>query len=112
MYWHIIDFTICLPFQVIYVSRNAKDATVSFYHHHCLGNSIPGTFREFAECARQNLIEFNPIIPHVLEAWRLTPHPYLFFTTYEQMKVEMSKILDDLVVFLRGKGLNTTLKVV
>ena len=90
-------------YQVIYVARNIKDATVSHYHHKKLTNGCTD-FKAFAECTRKDEVEYNPFIPHILEAWRQRDHPNLYFTTYEEMKKDLRRVATDVLMFLKGKG--------
>ena len=91
---------------MVYVARNIKDATVSYYHHKkltTLAKSGQG-FKEYAECARKDQIVFTPFIPHILEAWEQKDHKNIFFTTYEDMKTDLRKVATELKIFLRGSG--------
>ena len=102
------DVALTIPFfsinQVIYVARNIKDAMVSYYHHKKLVPGLNQGFKEYAKCFRNNETEFNPFIPHILEAWKQKSHPNMFFTTYEDMKKDLRKVATELAIFMRGKG--------
>jgi hypothetical protein len=52
---------------VIYVGRNIKDATVSYFHHMKLeGLRSDCDFATYADLYKRGLIVYNPFIPHVL----------------------------------------------
>lgn len=85
--------------KVIFVGRNIKDATVSYYHHQKLGG-YTGTFSEFAWLFRNDYVSFNPFMPLILEAWDRRHHPNMFFTTFEDMKADIGQVTDSLISFL------------
>jgi hypothetical protein len=87
--------------KVIYVARNIKDATVSYFHHKKITSGCK-EFKAFAKCSLNHETEFGPFIPHILEAWKQRKHPNLFFTTFEDMKTDLRKVATDLLKFLKG----------
>ena len=46
----------------------------------------------------------SPIMPHMLEAWNLKENMNLYFTTYERMKKNLTKIVSEVAKFM-GKTL-------
>ena len=89
--------------KVVYVARNIKDAAVSHYHHLNIGPGIDKEdFKQFALCFLNDEIEYGPYIPHILEAWEKRKCPNMFFTTYEEMKMDLRKEAFSLVTFLHG----------
>ena len=92
-----------VPFQVIYVGRNVKDAAVSWYYHQKIG-SFSGSFEDMAKVFKSGNQTFNPIFPHILGAWRMKSHANLYFTMYEEMKKDLSKVVTDVAAFM-GKSL-------
>ena len=61
-------------------------------------------FKAFAKCSINDETEYNPFIPHILEAWRERNHPNMFFTTYEDMKIDLRKVASGVLEFIKGKG--------
>ena len=92
-----------VPLQVIYVARNIKDATVSHFYHKRITSGC-NDFKAFAKCSLNHDTEYNPFIPHILEAWSQRDHPNLFFTTYEDMKTDLRKVASGVLRFLKGEG--------
>jgi len=92
--------------KVIYVARNIKDATVSYFHHEKILSGTSMDFKTFASSVRNNDARYSPFIPHILEAWKQKDNENLFFTTYEDMKRDLRKVSSDLVCFLEKKDAN------
>ena len=92
-----------VPLKVIYVARNIKDATVSHFYHKRITSGC-NDFKAFAKCSLNHETEYNPFIPHILEAWSQRDHPNLFFTTYEDMKADLRKVASGVLGFLKGSG--------
>ena len=88
--------------KVIFLTRNLKDAAVSFYYHFKLTSGLRKSFREFARCFINNEIMYTPFIPIVLDGWEKRNHPNMFFTTYEEMKKGLKNVAVRLISFLRG----------
>ena len=90
--------------KVIYVTRNMKDAAVSFYYHYKNLMRVKQSFEKFAKCFIKDEVIYTPFIPHILNAWEKRNHPNMFFTTYEEMKTDIRKIVVKLISFLRGSS--------
>ena len=90
--------------KVIFVTRNLKDAAVSFYYHFKLTTGLRQSFREFANCFVNSETLYTPFIPAVLEVWEKRHHQNMFFTTYEEMKKDLKKVALKLISFLRGSS--------
>ena len=90
--------------KVIFVTRNLKDAAVSFYHHFKLRTGSMQSFGEFANCFINSETLYTPFIPTVLEVWEKRNHPNMFFTTYEEMKKNLKKVALKLISILRGSS--------
>ena len=88
--------------KVIYVTRNMKDAAVSFYYHYKNGIGVKQNFEKFAKCFIKDEILYTPYIQHILNAWEKRNHPNMFFTTYEKMKKDIKNVTVELISFLRG----------
>ena len=67
-------------------------------------SDIPIDFNSFANSVRNNEVNYNPFIQHILEAWNQKDHENLFFTTYEDMKKDLRNVATDLVKFLGKEG--------
>ena len=85
------------------MARNIKDATVSHFYHKRITSGCDD-FKAFAKCSLNHETEYNPFIPHILEAWSQRDHPNLFFTTYEDMKADLRKVASGVLGFLKGSG--------
>nr|CAD7442994.1 unnamed protein product [Timema bartmani] len=90
--------------KIIYVSRNPKDAAVSYYHHHRLWNGYVGSFEEFMEAFLDDAYRLlalvipttmtvfaahvvsSPFWDHVLDYWAIRDEPNVLFNSYEGMK--------------------------
>ena len=90
--------------QVIYVGRHPKDACVSWFHHTRL-QDFKLDFSELAKMFKNGLTMHSPIIPHMLEAWKLREHSNLYFTTYENMKKDLGNVVREIAAFM-GKTLS------
>merc|ERR1711963_589764 len=97
--------------KVIYVARNIKDATVSYFHHKKLLRGYQMDFKEFSDTVRNNEIGYGPFIPHILEAWNQRRNKNLFFTTYEDMKKDLRAVASDLVKFLHKEDANIDMEI-
>ena len=42
----------------------------------------------------------SPIIPHMLEAWKVRENPNIYFTTYENMKKDLAKVVKEVASFM------------
>lgn len=88
--------------KVIYVTRNPKDALVSYYHHftRCRVVGYSGSVDQLAEDYMAGVLPGLPFFSHVLEAWRQRHHPNLLFLFYEDMKRDMPATLQRVAAFL------------
>ncbi|CAF4845168.1 unnamed protein product [Pieris macdunnoughi] len=86
-----------LKARVIYVARDPRDVVVSnYYLHKMITKSLmKGSFIQFWEAFRRDLLPGMPIISHTNEAWKQRHHPNLHFLFYEDM-------LQDLPMSIRG----------
>uniref|UniRef100_A0A8C0VZT3 Sulfotransferase n=1 Tax=Castor canadensis TaxID=51338 RepID=A0A8C0VZT3_CASCN len=85
--------------KVVYVARNAKDVTVSYYNFHQMAkvHPDPGTWNSFLEEFMDGKVSYGSWYQHVQEWWELShTHPILYLF-YEDMKEnpkrEIRKIL-------------------
>jgi len=92
--------------KVIYVTRNPKDALVSYFHHfsRCRVIKYQGSLDALAQDYMAGLLPGLPFFSHVLEAWQQRHHPNMLFLFYEDMKRDLPGTLRRVASFL-GKSL-------
>lgn len=90
--------------KVIYVGRNVKDAAVSWYHH-CKLRGFSGSFPDMADTFLKGQQLYSPIFDHILGAWKRRNHPNLYFTMYENMKLDLDTVVKNMAAFM-GKQLS------
>lgn len=87
-------------FQVVYLVRNPKDAMVSqYYHGRSVGYIKDKTLDEFIG----EQIQMPPLddpIQHVAEFYALRNEPWLFYTSFERMKLDLRQVITDVCRFL------------
>ncbi|CAL4134638.1 unnamed protein product [Meganyctiphanes norvegica] len=88
--------------KIVYVSRNPRDACVSYFHHQRLirVSEFIGDFEEFVEYWCQDLIGQGPFWAHVEQAWSKKDHPNVLFIFYEDLKEDILTQLQRLNAFL------------
>lgn len=72
--------------KMIYISREAKDTAVSYYHM-SLNNLIPnnGSMSEFLDAFRNDLVIFGPFHHHFYSFHQLRHLKHLLLLTYEDL---------------------------
>lgn len=93
--------------KIVYVARNPKDTCVSYYHHYKRSEGFNGNFEEFCELFLANRISYNPFYTHVLEFWNRRNQDNILFLFYEDMKMDLFKVLNRTCEFF-GKSFNET----
>ena len=88
--------------KVVFVARNPMDCCVSFYHHERLvpQQGFAGTFDQYAELFRQGNNPMGDYFYHLKSGWNRRDHPNLKFIWFEDMKKNLSTIIDEMVTFL------------
>ncbi|KAL5274019.1 hypothetical protein ACFFRR_000649 [Megaselia abdita] len=86
--------------KMIYVSRNVKDAVVSFYHFASALGVFHGTKEEFVEAFMNDDLFYTPYWPHILEFYHMRNEPNIFYTSFERMKKDLKGVIKDLCIFL------------
>nr|CAD7430702.1 unnamed protein product [Timema monikensis] len=92
--------------KIIYVSRNPKDAAVSYYHHHRLWNGYVGSFEEFMEAFLDDALVYSPFWDHVLDYWEKRNEPNVLFNSYEGMKKNLKSVILKTCKFLEKSYTN------
>lgn len=87
--------------KLIYISRDAKDVSVSYYHMSC-NNIIPniGSINEFFDNFRNDLVIFGPYHQHLYSYQQLRHLKHLLLLTYEEMSANTFEIVKKLSNFL------------
>lgn len=87
--------------KVIYVFRNPIDAWVSSYYHGVtLGIFYGRTLEEyFQDYVENKAAKWDPIT-NAAEYYQLREEPWIYYTSFEQMKKNLRKVIEDLCKFL------------
>ncbi|XP_034102120.1 sulfotransferase 1E1-like [Drosophila albomicans] len=87
--------------KVIYVFRDPKDTWISSYYHFVnfgfqYGKSLEQYIDEVLE---EEAPKRDPIL-HAVEFYQLRNEPWVYYTSFNQMKKDLRKVIDDLSKFL------------
>ncbi|GLH05741.1 Sulfotransferase [Gryllus bimaculatus] len=77
--------------MIVYVSRDPKDAALSFYHHYKLMNGYKGSVEDYLEAFMNDALVYSPFWGHILDFWKLRHEPNVLFNTYEEMKQNLMR---------------------
>jgi len=87
--------------KIIYVTRNPRDAVVSFYNHWRILENYTGTFEVFLSAFLADVCGYyTPFIQHVLGYWNKKNDVKMLFLTYEEMKADLPKVIKRVADFL------------
>jgi len=87
--------------RIVYVTRNPRDACVSYHNHWKVLNGYNGSFEIFADAFVNDVAGFySPFIPHVLEYWKMRDLENVCFITYEGMKKDLASVIRRVSSFL------------
>ena len=87
--------------KIIYITRNPRDACVSFHNQWKFFQGFVGGFKNFAEAFVNDIAgTWCPFIPHVLEYWNVRNLPNVCFITYEEMKSDLAAVIRKVSSFL------------
>lgn len=92
-----------LNFQMVYVTRNPKDAAVSWYYHqkHLMGYTGPK--EDFFEAFLADQVLYTPFLDHVVEYWKLRDEKNVLFLFFEDMKSNLRAIVRKTIDFFGKK---------
>ncbi|CAG9801248.1 unnamed protein product [Chironomus riparius] len=77
--------------KIVYVVRNAKDAAVSWYHHHVNLHGYQGRMEDFIEAFSKDLVPYSPINEHIIDFWSIKDEPNILFLFFEDMKKNLDQ---------------------
>ncbi|XP_070495891.1 sulfotransferase 1C2-like [Chironomus tepperi] len=86
--------------KIIYVTRNPKDAAVSWYHHYRNMAMYKGTKAEFIEAFSKDLVLFSPMNNHVIDFWNIRFQPNILFLFFEDMKRNLPQEVKKVMKFM------------
>ena len=90
--------------KLIYVTRNPRDAVVSFFNHWCIMAGFRGNFDTFFDAFIGDVCGFyTPFMNHVLGYWNIREDPNILFITYEDMKKDLPAVIRTVANFLEKK---------
>jgi len=87
--------------KVIYVTRNPRDAVVSFHNHWRILEGYRGTFATFLAAFLGDVCGYyTPFLQHILGYWAMREQPQVLFLTYEEMKADLPGVVGRVAAFL------------
>ncbi|RZB77491.1 sulfotransferase family cytosolic 1B member 1 [Asbolus verrucosus] len=90
--------------QVIYITRNPMDVSISYYHQSVNYEGFSGTLDDLCKLFLFDKINYGPFSKHVLSFWEKRNSRNFLFLKYEDMKRNLSKVIQG-VAELLGKRL-------
>ncbi|XP_067862722.1 amine sulfotransferase-like isoform X2 [Heptranchias perlo] len=91
--------------KIIYVARNPKDVTVSFYHYHKFSNFLkkPKDFQHFLEQFVEGNVFYGSWFDHIREWYSHKDELNMMFVTYEDMQKDLRSMIEKVAIFLNKK---------
>ncbi|KAL7051812.1 hypothetical protein ACKWTF_004639 [Chironomus riparius] len=86
--------------KIIYVTRNPKDASVSWFYHHRNMGMYEGAKTDFIEAFVKDLTLFSPMNDHVIDFWNIRFQPIILFLFFEDMKRNLSQEVKKVMKFM------------
>ncbi|XP_060651475.1 uncharacterized protein LOC132788162 [Drosophila nasuta] len=87
--------------KVIYVFRDPKDAWISgYYHGVTIGFGYGTTLEQYMdELLEKEAARRDPVL-HAYEFYQIRNEPWVYYTSFNRMKQDLRKVIDDLCKFL------------
>lgn len=90
-----------ISFQIIYVARNCKDVVISSYHFtKNLGFWKGDHLEDYVNDFMNNEVNYSSYWSHIVDFWKMRQEPFIFFVTYEEMKRDLTAVIQRLCTFL------------
>lgn len=89
--------------QIIYIARNPKDISVSFYHYLKNFHNLETNFEEFCDLFLAGVMPPGSYFDHVMTFWKKRHEPHVLFLTYEEMKKDLRTAIEKVAIFLEKK---------
>lgn len=87
--------------QLVYVTRNPRDACLSFLNHWRVLEGFDGTQELFIDAFLNDVCGYyTPFIQHVTDYWDVRHGANVLFLTYEEMKRDLASVLRKTSAFL------------
>ena len=81
-------------FQIIYVTRNPRDAVITYFNHFKVLEGYTGSFETFADAfLRDECGYYTPFMQNVKGFWEARQRPNIMFITYEEMKRDLPSVI-------------------
>jgi len=92
--------------KLIYVTRNPRDAVVSYFNHWRVLAGYTGTLSTVVDAFIAGVAGYySPFLQHVLSYWNHRHEKHMLFITYEEMKSDLAGVVSRVASFL-GKTLS------
>lgn len=87
--------------KIIHITRDAKDAAVSLYHHYKNLHGYLGSKEEFFNLYLEGNVYFGPLVNHINEFKQLQNESNIHFITYSDMKRDLKSVIKSTADFLQ-----------
>lgn len=94
---------------MIYVTRNPKDACVSYYYFQKSIIDFDSTLEEFCEAVLKNALTYSPFWENVADFWKLRKESNVLFLTFEELKDDLRKVVDQVCEFMEKQYKDETI---